>query len=241
MRLGIQKTSLVDYPGRVAAVLFTAGCAFRCPYCHNPDLVAPAGDDGIHGDDGIAGDDGLVSVEEALAFIEHRKPVLSGVVISGGEPTIHDGLPALAAAIKRLGLLVKLDTNGSRPERIAAVGADYVAMDLKTRPGRYAELWPGAPADAADRIREAARAVRGSGAEYEFRITCAPGFVTEEDAEAISEVLEPGDAVYLQRYRPGRVLDPAWAAGVSPYTEERLERILAIVRRAAPKARLRGF
>lgn len=228
MRLGIQKTSLVDYPGRVSAVLFTAGCEFRCPYCHNPDLVAPTGC-------------GLVSVDEALAFIEHRRPVLSGVVISGGEPTIHDELPDLAAAIKRLGLLVKLDTNGSRPERIAAVGADYIAMDLKTTPERYRELWPGAPDDAADRIRAAVRAVRGSGAQYEFRMTCAPGFMAEDDAEALAALLEPADAVYLQRYRPGRVLDPAWAAGVSPYAEERLGRILAIVQRAAPKARLRGL
>lgn len=234
MRLGIQKTSLVDFPGRVAAVLFTAGCPFRCPYCHNPELVEVSCD----GDTEV---DGLSSVEEALAFIEHRKPVLSGVVISGGEPTIHAELPALAAAVKRLGLFVKLDTNGCYPERIAAVGADYVAMDLKTTPERYGELWPGAPADAADRIRTAVRAVRGSGAEYEFRITCAPEFVSEIEAEAIARLLEPDDAVYLQRYRPGRTLDPAWAAKVSPYPDERLERILAIVRRAAPKARLRGF
>ncbi|HQO65337.1 MAG TPA: radical SAM protein, partial [Spirochaetales bacterium] len=131
MRLGIQKTSLVDFPGRVAAVLFTAGCPFRCPYCHNPELVEVSCD----GDTEV---DGLSSVEEALAFIEHRKPVLSGVVISGGEPTIHAELPALAAAVKRLGLFVKLDTNdpsrltaaakAGSSERIAAVGADYVAM-----------------------------------------------------------------------------------------------------------------
>ena len=233
MRLGIQKTSLVDFPGRVSAVLFTAGCALRCPYCHNPDLVITRDD--------AARDDGLSSVEEALAFLERRRAVLSGVVLSGGEPTLHPGLPALAAAIRDLGLAVKLDTNGTAPERIAPVGADYVAMDLKTTPERYAELWPGAPADAAEILRRAVATVRGSGAEYEFRITCAPGIFAEADASAVAALLEPGDPVFLQRYRPGRVLDPAWAAGASPYTEERLERLLGIIREAAPKARLRGL
>ena len=238
MRLGIQKTSLVDFPGRVSAVLFTAGCALRCPYCHNPDLVITRADAAR---DDAARDDGLSSVEEALAFLERRRAVLSGVVLSGGEPTLHPGLPALAAAIRDLGLAVKLDTNGTAPERIAPVGADYVAMDLKTTPERYAELWPGAPADAAEIIRRAVATVRGSGAEYEFRITCAPGIFAEADASAVAALLEPGDPVFLQRYRPGRVLDPAWAAGASPYTEERLERLLGIIREAAPKARLRGL
>ena len=233
MRLGIQKTSLVDFPGRVSAVLFTAGCALRCPYCHNPDLVITRAD--------AARDDGLSSVEEALAFLERRRAVLSGVVLSGGEPTLHPGLPALAAAIRDLGLAVKLDTNGTAPERIAPVGADYVAMDLKTTPERYAELWLGAPADAAEIIRRAVATVRGSGAEYEFRITCAPGIFAEADASAVAALLEPGDPVFLQRYRPGRVLDPAWAAGASPYTEARLEGLLGIIREAAPKARLRGL
>ncbi|MBU0928672.1 MAG: anaerobic ribonucleoside-triphosphate reductase activating protein [Spirochaetes bacterium] len=229
MLLGIQKTSLVDYPGRVSAVLFTAGCGLRCPYCHNPDLVSPSGAEGP-----------LASIDEALAFLETRKAVLSGVVISGGEPTMHDGLPELASAIRGLGLAVKLDTNGTRPDRIAPVAADYVAMDLKTAPRRYPELWPGAPPDAAEIIARGVAAVRASGADYEFRITCAPGVFAEADARAVAELLEPGDAVFLQRYRPGRVLDAAWAAGVSPYTEARLEGLLAIVREAAPRARLRG-
>jgi len=181
------------------------------------------------------------SVDEALAFLERRRAVLSGVVLSGGEPTMHPGLPALAAAIRGLGLAVKLDTNGTAPERIAPVGADYVAMDLKTSPERYAELWPAAPADAAEIICRAVATVRGSGAEYEFRITCAPGIFAEADARVVAALLEPGDPVFLQRYRSGRVLDPAWAAGASPYTEERLEGLLGIIREAAPKARLRGL
>ncbi len=230
LRLGIQKTSLVDYPGCVSAVLFVAGCNLRCPYCHNPELVEP-------GEPGWAG---LATAEEALAFLERRRGVLGGVVLSGGEPTLHADLPELAAAVRSLGFRIKLDTNGTAPERIAAVGADYIAMDLKTAPERYAELWPGAPEQAASTIRRGIVAVRDSGAAYEFRITCAPGIFNEADAEAIAGLLQPDDSVFLQRYRPGRVLDPAWAAAVSAYTDDRMSALLAIVRRAAPRARIRG-
>ncbi len=232
MRVGLQKTSLVDYPGRVAAVLFLPGCGFRCPYCHNPGLVVPGSGDPP---------DELVPLGEALAFLERRLGLLTGVVLSGGEPTLRDDLHGLVASIRTLGYAVKIDTNGSLPDRIAPAGADYVAMDLKTDPERYAELWPDAPAGAADLIRRSIRAVRGSCADYEFRITCVPGFVGERDAESIASLLEPGDPVFLQRYRPGRVLDPAWAAGVSPYDDATMERLLTIIRGAAPRARIRGF
>ncbi len=231
MRFGIQKTSLVDYPGRVSAVLFVAGCALRCPYCHNPDLVEPT--------DAVSAS--LASVDETLAFLARRRDVLTGVVLSGGEPTLHAGLPELAQAIRALGFKVKLDTNGTLPARIVPVGADYIAMDLKTTPERYAELWPGAPDDAADRIRASIIAVRHSGAACEFRITCVPGIFAEADAEAVAALLAPEDAVFLQRYRSGHVLDPVWDSGVFPYTEEQMAGLLDIIRNAAPKARIRGF
>ena len=230
MRLGVQKTSLVDYPGRVSAVLFTEGCNFRCPYCQNPALVAPVKDAG-----------GMFSIDDALAFLESRRGLLSAVVISGGEPTLHAALPALVASVHAMGYLVKVDTNGSYPERLGPAGADYFAMDLKTDPGRYAELWPSSPEGVPARIRDSTAFLRSSGALYEFRITCAPGFVDEEAAGAIAEVLEPGDPVFLQRCRLGTVLDPEWAHGVSPYTDARLEALLAIIREAAPLARIRGI
>lgn len=238
VRVGLQKTSLVDYPGRVAAVFFLTGCNLRCPYCHNPSLVAPS--------DAASGADDLVTLEEAFAFLERRRAVLSGVVLSGGEPTLYAGLPELAARIRSMGLLVKLDTNGTFPERIAPVAADYLAMDLKTAPARYRELLPAAPDDASatdygKRIVESVRTVRSSGAMYEFRITCAPGFFGLADAEAVAALLRADDPVYLQRYRPGRVLDEGWAARVVPYTEEQLGPLLAAIRRTAPKARIRGF
>jgi pyruvate formate lyase activating enzyme len=229
LRLGLQKTSLVDYPGRVAAVLFTAGCNFRCPYCQNPGLVAPD-----------PGADVLFSVDDALAFLDGRRALVSAVVISGGEPTLHPELPDLAASVRAMGFLVKVDTNGSCPEMLGRIGADYFAMDLKTDPELYARLWPSAPADASARLRESAALIRSSGTLYEFRITCAPGIFDEESARAVAELLKPGDPVFLQRCRLGTVLDPEWARGVSPYTDARLEGLLAIVRQAAPLARIRG-
>ncbi len=232
MRFGIRKTSLIDFPGRVSVVLFTDGCDFRCPYCHNPELAVPRS---------RGGDDGLVSEEEAFRLLEARRGLASGVVLSGGEPLVHEGLPTIAARIRELGYAVKLDTNGSLPERIAAVGADFIAMDLKTSPGRYGELWPGAPADVSGVIERAVETVRASGAEYEFRLTCVPGFLGEADAEAIAAILKPEDEVALQRFRPDVVLDPDWAAGVSPYEDAALQRLLSIVRSAAPRARLRGL
>lgn len=203
----------------------------RCPYCHNPSLLVPEGPD----------DELFFTAQEALEFLERRRSVLSGVVLSGGEPTLHAELPALASDIRRFGYKVKLDTNGTMPDSIVAVGADYIAMDLKTSPHRYPELWPGSPPDGPERLCQSMQIIRETGAGYEFRITCAPGIFTEADAEMVAALLEERDTVILQRYRPGLVLDPVWAEGVSPYTEEQLSGLLAIVRRAAPMARIRGL
>lgn len=230
MKIGIQKTSLVDFPGRVSAVLFLVGCNMRCPYCHNPDLVVP----GYDGED-------LVTQEAALEFLNKRRSVLSGAVLSGGEPSLYSELPSLASEIRRLGFKVKLDTNGTMPDRILAIKADYIAMDIKTSPMRYPELWPGAPGDVVDRLKRSMAVIRNSGVGYEFRITCAPGVFTPSDAETVATLLEERDRVILQRYKPGRVLDTTWAESVHPYTEEIYSNLLAIIKEAAPMARIRGF
>lgn len=226
--VGLQKTSLVDYPGRVASVFFLPGCNFTCPYCHNPELVSKV--------DLSA----LVPLDQAFNHLRRRAGLITALVISGGEPTLHAGLPDLVAQARALGLLVKLDTNGSFPDRIAVAGADYLAMDLKTDPARYEMMWPDAPTDAASRIRDSMEVVRGSGAAYEFRITCAPGIFGPADAKAVAGLLEPGDPVFLQAYRPGRVLDPVWAAGVRPYVDSEMDELLEIIRKRAPLARVRG-
>lgn len=228
MRVGLQKSSLIDFPGRVAAVVFLPGCNFACPYCHNPGLVSNVDIEA------------LADWPEVLGHLSRRRGLLSGVVFSGGEPCLHGDLPVLAGMVRSLGYAVKLDTNGSRPDAILPVGADYIAMDLKTSPGRYSAVWPGAPADAESTIMESMRAVRSSGAAYEFRVTCAPGIFGEEEARELASCLEPADPVVLQRYRPGVVLDPAWAAGTYPYLDAQMDRLLAIVSGKAPLARLRS-
>ena len=226
-RLGLQRSSLADFPGVLACVLFTVGCDFRCPWCHNPELVEPG-----------AGDPGLLPVGEALGFLDRRKRVLSGAVLSGGEPCLHPDLPRLADAVRKRGLKVKLDTNGSFPDALAEVRADYVAIDVKARAADYPKLAPLVP-DSAGRVARSLAWLRSSGTPFEVRVTAAPGFVDPETASGVAEFLEAGDEVVLQQFRPLRTLDPAWQA-VKPHGDAALAEMLAALREKAPKARLRG-
>ncbi len=229
-RVAFVKTSLIDFPGRIASVLFLPGCDFRCPYCHNAALVDP----GAGRDQG----DELSPLGEFLAFLDRRKAMISGVVISGGEPLLHGETPRIARAIRERGLAVKLDTNGSFPERIDEVAADYVALDFKTSPAAYARVAPGLPG-AGELVLESLGRIRSSGKPFEVRITCAPGIVGTAELEEIALAIEEGDEVILQGFRPGGCLDPAFDS-VEPYPRGEMERLLAIVRRRAPKARIRG-
>jgi pyruvate formate lyase activating enzyme len=232
-RVAYIKTSLIDFPGRVASVLFLPGCDFRCPYCHNAALVDRKAGEGPAGSEA-----GLVPLGEFLEFLDRRKSLVSGVVITGGEPLLHEEAPRIARAIRERGLAVKLDTNGSFPERIAPVGADYVALDLKTSAANYGRVAPGLP-DAGALAFESLAYLRSSGTPFEVRITCAPGIVGGQELEEVSRSLEAGDAVFLQAFRPGGCLDPAWDSA-EPYSRSELERFLGILRKRAPKARLRG-
>jgi pyruvate formate lyase activating enzyme len=142
-----RKTSLVDYPALVSAVIFFYGCNLRCPWCHNRDLVVGRKNAGEEFS-GPANNDNCTDLEKALAHIEKRQKVLGGVVLSGGEPTLFPGLPELTARIKALGLQVKIDTNGMKPDVLEKLFSDrrtmpdYIAMDLKLAPERYTELLP---------------------------------------------------------------------------------------------------
>lgn len=227
MRVALQKLSLVDYPGRVASVLFLPGCNLRCPYCHNPGLVYNRQPED------------LIALEAVYEHFDRRQGIVSAAVISGGEPLLHPEVPAVVAALKQRGLAVKLDTNGSWPERIAAAGADYLALDIKTSPERYGELWQLAPADAAGRILSSIDQVRNSGLPYEFRMTCAPGIFGLAEAEKLLPYLQPADQVILQPCHLERVLDPAWASNHSEYTSDQLDQLLCLIQTASPLARLR--
>jgi pyruvate formate lyase activating enzyme len=211
MRIGgLQKVSLIDYPGRISAVVFTQGCNFRCPYCHNPDLVPP--------DPPGA----LLPGEEVLAFLEKRRGRLDGVVLTGGEPTVQTGLTDFLEAVRAMGYPVKLDTNGSNPavlERLLGRGLlDYVAMDLKAPEEKYG-LFTG-PAVPFSRIGETMNLLRFSGVPFEFRTTVAPSLLSEGDLRAILDLLAPADRFVLQRFVPSRTLDPRLAAEKGPSAEE---------------------
>lgn len=213
VRVGLRKTSTVDYPGRLAATLFFSGCNLRCPYCHNPELAL--GETPTE----------FLSLAEALAHLERRARVLSGVCLTGGEPLLRRELPDIVRHIRSLGLAVKIDTNGFEPERLSKCGADYVALDLKTAPSRYEELGArqGFPT-----VRRTMAYLRGgsvqSGTEYEYRTTVVPGLVGLAEARAIIEEISAGERWYLQPFRPDQVLDPAYAA-LPPSSEDEMRRM----------------
>ena len=186
---GVQKISLIDFPGRISCVLFLTGCNFHCPYCHNPELAR-----------GFPADDLLITPDQFFAFLESRRSLLDGVVISGGEPTLQDDLPAVCAAVKNLGFPVKLDTNGCRPHVIRHLVTeglvDYVAMDIKTDPRRYFPVFQSE--DGQETLRESIRIIMASAPSYEFRTTCARPITDEVVIDAIARSIEGADRYVLQ-------------------------------------------
>jgi pyruvate formate lyase activating enzyme len=194
---GLQKTSLIDYPGKVSCVCFVSGCNFRCPYCHNPDLIHQPGK-------------AFLEESEFFAFIRERRGFLDGVVVSGGEPTLQNDLPAFAGRIKREGYAVKLDTNGSHPrmiqELIAKGLVDYLAMDIKTDPSLY-PLFMRSDADP-ECIRSSIKLIMASGIPHEFRTTCVRPIVAAETVETIGRLIQGCSLYVLQQVNPVKVLQP---------------------------------
>lgn len=196
---GLQKNSMIDYPGKIACVLFTCGCNFSCPYCHNPGL-AQGSCDASNGLSQNALDD----------FLTRRQGLLDGVVISGGEPTLQADIAGLCAKVKKMGYPVKLDTNGSRPSVISELMAeglvDYIAMDIKTDPFNYAPLVQKkeAPAD----ILKSIDIIMASGVDYEFRTTCVKPLVDADIIDSIVKHIPHARRFALQRFVGHTVLDP---------------------------------
>jgi pyruvate formate lyase activating enzyme len=208
MKVALRKTSLVDYPGKISGVIFFPLCNLRCPWCQNGDLV-------------LGSSEGLIPLEEALGFVEKRSKILGGVVLSGGEPTLYPDLGAAIERIKKTGLPVKLDTNGMRPDVLEGLlkpdrsRPDYIAMDLKLAPSRYAELLPAgsedlSPAGAGEALERSAALVRGSGIAHEFRSLALPGpFFGPADIEALRP-LARSSPWHIRPFQRGNCLDPAW-------------------------------
>jgi pyruvate formate lyase activating enzyme len=197
---GLQKFTLSDYPGKVAAILFTQGCNFACPFCHNGSLIPlqPR-----HAED-------EVSEGEIMDFLRARQGKLQGVVITGGEPTIHRDLPGFIASVKQLGYSVKLDTNGSNPAMVEELLrqnlVDFFAMDVKARWENYERL-TGVPIDIR-RIQRSMELIAASGVEHLFRTTIVPALHGARAAEAIGLQLPVGSDYILQEFNPANALDP---------------------------------
>jgi len=195
---GFVPVSLCDYPCRVAAVIFTQGCNFRCPFCHNGHLVDQGGGT-------------LLDETAVLELVAERSNRLGGVVVSGGEPTLHGDLPLFLHRLKRLGLAIKLDTNGSRPDVLQVLFADrlvdYVAMDIKAPWDKYDRL-AGHVCDTI-LLRRSIRLIAASGLPHEFRTTRVEALLSAEDCGAITRQIPAGSTHKWQRFRPEHSLDPS--------------------------------
>ena len=215
MRIGgFVKISLIDFPGKVAAVVFTCGCDLRCRYCQNPTLVkgCPPGE--------------VEKIPERVIFdyLKKNKALLDGVTITGGEPTLQPDLKEFIKKVKSLGLKVKLDTNGMHPEVLKEVLplVDYVAMDIKAPPNKYKEI-TGVKVEL-KRIEESMKIIRESGVEYEFRTTVVPGLLTKKDIKSIAKWIGKAKRYSIQGFVPHNTLDKKLMK-IKPYSRKELEEI----------------
>ena len=194
----LEKATLLDYPKKVACILFTYGCNLRCPYCHNPELVTER-----------LSMDTFLTQEYIFGFLKRRVGKLDAVVITGGEPLIHNGIFELLSDIKKMGYLVKLDSNGLLPDKLKKVidsgNVDYVAMDIKYPLSEYMNNVP----NSSKLIQESVNLIMNSGLDYEFRTTCVKGIHTTDSAEQIAKIVQGAKIYYIQNFRPGKSIDPA--------------------------------
>lgn len=225
---GFQKLTLLDFPGRTACTVFTGGCNFRCPFCHNALLVTEQ-------------DDIFYTEEEIFDHLKLRKNVLDGVAVTGGEPLLQKDIERFLYEIKDLGYAVKMDTNGSFPEKLKGILelglADYVAMDIKNCKEKYAETIGLKNYDIAP-VEESMEILKNSGVDYEFRTTVTENFHTNEDIEKLAEWIKGTPKYFLQNFVDSGMLIDGSCKGVSrPQMREMLE----IVKKYVPNAELRGI
>jgi len=225
---GLMKMTLLDFPGRIACTVFLEGCNFRCPFCHNSMIVDCSSSD-------------KMSEEEFFTFLTKRKGLLDGVCVTGGEPLLNDEIFDFLKKIKGMGYEVKLDTNGSFPERLKRIVeeglCDYVAMDIKNSPGKYS-VTAGNPKIGFDAVRESVDFLKSSGIPHEFRTTVVKEFHTEEDIKIIAEILGEDEKYFIQPFRDGETVIEK---GLSEFETEEIKALLAGARVYAPKAEARGI
>jgi pyruvate formate lyase activating enzyme len=222
---GLQKISLIDYPGRISAIVFTQGCNFRCPYCHNPELVDPA----QYGP--------ILSEEEVISFLEKRRGKLDAVTVTGGEPTLQPDLDRFLQEIKGMGYLTKIDTNGSNPDVLERLIrgrlVDYLAMDVKGPLKKYERIANVKVKTA--KIRRSIELITASGIEHEFRTTVVRSQLDHEDLIVTAELLKKGLYI-LQSFVPAKSLDHEFLTEISYSPEE-----FADIQKNLESKRLRVF
>lgn len=224
---GLTKLTLLDYPGLCACTIFTGGCNFRCPYCHNASIV-------------LNNDIQEITEEEILTFLDKRKKLLDGVCVSGGEPTINSDLPKFIKKIKDKGYKVKLDTNGTNPKMLKNLIdknlVDYVAMDIKNSLNKYAKTIDVKNYDITP-IKESAEILLNGNLPYEFRTTVVKELHNENSFKDIAKWLKGGKAYFLQNFVDGKNLI---GKNLSPCTKKEMEKYLDIVKKSFKICEIRG-
>ena len=211
---GLEKSTLIDYPGKVACTVFLIGCNFRCPFCYSSELVLPE----------KIKEQPRVKEEEFFNFLKERQGLLDAVVVCGGEPTCVKDLPDFIKKIKNLRFLVKLDTNGSNPEMLKKLTndrlVDYIAMDIKAPLNKFSKYdkATGVKADL-NKIKESIEIIKNSGLDYEFRTTVVPTVHSKEDVVQIAEEIKPAKKFYLQNFKPQKNLNREFKK-IKPYPKD---------------------
>ncbi len=213
---GLQKCSLIDYPGKISAIVFTSGCNFRCHYCHNPELVIQTAEE--------------IPREELFEFLTRRKNLLDAVTVTGGEPTVHADLLSFLRELKKMGFLVKLDSNGTRPDVLEAALedalVDYIAMDIKAPLSEYAKTV--VQEVDSDVLKRSIGIIMRSGIEYEFRTTVVKSLLSPHDFHGIGEAIRGAKIHYLQKFVPSKTLDLAFMSETT-YSPEEFEHLRTIM------------
>lgn len=227
---GLEKLSLVDYDGVVSATIFTGGCNFKCPFCHNGSLVTDYDKFSV------------IDEEEVLNFLKKRRGIIEGLCISGGEPTLNNDLSEFCEKVKKIGLKIKLDTNGTNPDAVKLLVQnkliDHVAVDIKNDKDHYAEIIGFTRFDT-EKIEETVSFLLSDAISYEFRTTLINEFHDENNLKAIGEWICGADKYFLQKFRSGE--NCLFPDGLNEVAAEKAKKLLEIVSPFVKQAKLRGY
>ena len=225
---GFQKTSLLDYPDQISAIVWTIGCNFSCPFCYNPQLVK--------------GNVEQISEDEIFSFLKKRKGVLEGLSISGGEPLLQDDVVDFTKKVKKLGYLVKIDTNGTFPDRLKELIekklVDYVAMDVKAPKKKYNQL-TGVKTDIKN-IEKSIDIIKKTAPDYEFKTTFVPDLLKKEDILKIAQWLEGSKTYFLQQFKVNTPLISSSLEKITPYPKEYIVETFEEIQSYFKKCEMRG-